>query len=159
MKRATFFVFGNPATQGNHRVSRTGYTYDSSKKLKPWRAAVASEAWVVRQRLPAQLSGPLALSAVFYVARPKKPKHPYPTLDLDKLLRALCDGIAEGGLIVNDSQIVKLRDIEKKWAEPGGRLGCEVFLEDHEELVTHEQAVRKSRRAFKRPPPRSAVVP
>lgn len=133
MIRARFFALGDPTTQGNHRVSRAGYTYDAAKGLKPWRASVAGEAFVARQRLAAPLSGPLALEATFYLPRPKRPKQPYPRLDLDKLVRAVGDACKHGGLIVDDGQLTWL-DVRKRYAPTGQRCGVDVILRDDKEL-------------------------
>lgn len=51
--------------------------------------------------------------------RPKKPSHEYPTRgDLDKLVRAVLDGLTRGGTIVDDRHVTEL-SATKFWAEPG----------------------------------------
>lgn len=146
MIRARFFVAGTVAPQGSKSLAtkdRRGRRlanprmYDASKKLGPWRAAVAAEAFVARQKLGKQLTGPLVIEATFYLLRPKKPTRSYPGVDADKATRALLDGIAtDGTLVANDSQFTTLQ-IRKRWtgATIGHTAGCDVVISDDEELT------------------------
>jgi Holliday junction resolvase RusA-like endonuclease len=70
------------------------------------------------------------IDATFYLKRPKKPLHPYPTrFDADKGARALLDGLCtDGGIAVNDSQFTTLK-IRKRWVE-GPLVGCQVLIAD-----------------------------
>ena len=103
-----FFVPGRPVTQGSKNVFR-GRVVESSKGLKTWRLAIAWEARAIRNTLDVwPLTGPLALSCVFWFARPKKPAHSYPPPDLDKLVRAVGDACKVGRLIGDDAQFVSL---------------------------------------------------
>lgn len=134
MIRARFFVAGEPATQGSKRIvqpkgHRRPMLIEVSKKLEPWRAAVMADAMIARQRLSATLKQPLAVFATFWFTRPKRPARPYPTLDIDKLQRALFDGLTEGGLIADDSWIVDVQ-ITKRWCEKGKLPGCDVTVSD-----------------------------
>jgi crossover junction endodeoxyribonuclease RusA len=104
----SFFVPGRPVTQGSKNVFR-GRVVESSKGLPAWRTAVAWEARRVRNTLDQwPLRGPLALSCMFFFARPKKPANPYPPPDLDKLVRAIGDACKVGNLIADDKQFVIL---------------------------------------------------
>lgn len=134
MIRARFFVAGEPATQGSKRIvqpkgHRRPMLLEVSKKLGPWRAAVQAGAMVARQRLGTTLKQPVAVCATFWCKRPKRPARPYPVLDLDKLQRALFDGLVEGGLIVDDSWIVDVI-ATKRWCEKGIVPGCDVMVTD-----------------------------
>jgi Holliday junction resolvase RusA-like endonuclease len=103
-----FFVPGRPVTQGSKNVFR-GRVVESSKGLKEWRKAVAWQARIVAMKNESEaLHGPLALSCVFWFARPKKPAHAYPPSDLDKLVRAVGDACKVGNLIADDAQFVSL---------------------------------------------------
>lgn len=104
------FVPGVPQPQGNHRVSRAGYTYEANPKLKPWRDAVAliaRRAWLGR----APLDQPVAVDVFFAMPRPKRPKFPRPATkpDADKLQRAIGDALETAGVVANDSRIVMWR--------------------------------------------------
>lgn len=125
-----FFVAGDPATQGSKRIvqprgARRPRLIEVSKRLGPWRTAIASEALVARQRLGRTLIEPLAVALAFYCRRPKRPRRPYPTLDVDKLARACCDGLTEGGLVRDDSQIIALT-ATKEWSTE--KTGCQVMV-------------------------------
>lgn len=101
----------------------------TSKRLGPWRAAIEADALVARQRLARPLTQPVAIMATFWFRRPKRPTRPYPSLDLDKLLRALFDGLVRGGLLTDDSWIVDVT-ATKRWCEKGKLAGCEVMVSD-----------------------------
>jgi crossover junction endodeoxyribonuclease RusA len=89
------------------------------------------------------LAGPVALLAVFSLPRPKghyrtgrnahllkesAPNFPAGRPDLDKLLRALLDGLTAGGAWLDDSQVAQLA-ATKEWGQPGCRIEIEQ-LED-----------------------------
>lgn len=101
---------------------------ESSKKLKPWRDAVAKQA---STHYPEPLGGALSLTAVFIMPRTKAmgTKQAPPMTqkpDLDKLLRALNDGLT-GVAFHDDSQIVATV-ASKRRAEPGEETGVEVTI-------------------------------
>jgi Holliday junction resolvase RusA-like endonuclease len=104
-------VFGDPAPQGSKRVVR-GRLIEASKKLKPWRAAI--EAACQPHASENIHLGPVRLEVDFYLPRPpsvKITKRPLPIVppDLDKLVRAVGDGIGQSGLIWgDDSQVVEV---------------------------------------------------
>lgn len=121
-----FDIVGLPAPQGN----KTAFAVNGDARMvegkgagrqryKDWRTTVGQTAHdVAIERLPdGPLDGPLSLSVEFWfpmpASRPKKirdaglaPKTTAP--DLDKLVRALGDGLTAGGLIANDARIVHL---------------------------------------------------
>lgn len=120
-----FFVAGIPQQQG----SKTGYvvggravlTDQNRARLKPWRAQVSSVAaatWVYGKAF----EGPVRVHAVFVLPKPKSVKRDFPHVrpDLDKLARALLDGITDAGCVWgDDSQVVEL-DVAKVYgAAPG----------------------------------------
>lgn len=109
----TFTVPGVPQVQGNHRVSRTGYTYDANKKLAPWRRTVALVAHQAmnKQRME-PLTGPVHLHLEFAMPRTKAMrKDPPPPMtqrpDTSKLTRAIEDALT-GIAYQDDSQITHL---------------------------------------------------
>lgn len=128
----TITVYGEPAAQGSkkyagHRTNRsTGRTtavlIEQSKKVKPWRAQVTEAA---RQALVAghvglapihrpQLTAPLLVDVTFTVPKPARiPKGrrglPATRPDLDKMLRALFDGITDSKVWQDDGLVVEVR--------------------------------------------------
>lgn len=107
----TLEVFGDPAPQGSKKVVR-GRLIEASKKLKPWRAAIEKACQPYAQ--DNIYLGPVRLEVDFFLPRPpsiRMTKRPLPIVppDLDKLLRAVGDGIGQSGFIWgDDSQVVEI---------------------------------------------------
>lgn len=126
MSAVSFFVAGVPVPQGSMSAfvmgKRAVLTDQKAKVLKPWRAAIAGRAaasWFDRP----QLEGPVEVYAVFVFERPKTVTRRLPSVkgaDLDKLVRALLDGIGDAETVwKDDSQVVRLV-VEKVYgAAPG----------------------------------------
>jgi Holliday junction resolvase RusA-like endonuclease len=149
MTRVTFAVYGTPIAQGSKRLVGR-HMIESSKHLRPWRALVtdaASEAMqVLIEDAPAMrpLTGPLTLNATFRFARPMKhyvgnnrendlrPEAPLfhtSAPDLDKLLRSICDGMADAGVMLNDSHVaaVHARKVYANSELPGAYITIEML--------------------------------
>ncbi|MGW6535191.1 RusA family crossover junction endodeoxyribonuclease [Streptomyces sp. NPDC055051] len=129
-------VIGTPAPQGSKRHVGNGRMVESSKKVKPWRAAITAEALN-------HAFEPWPYVAVFATFRLKRPKSHYrtgryadqlkadaPTYpakypDVDKLCRSTLDGLKAGGAFGDDAQVVIL-GARKVYAdhdqEPGARI-------------------------------------
>lgn len=122
-------VYGAPAPQGSKRHVGKGIMVESSKKLKPWREAVRSEASAVHTG-PA-LDGALVADMVFTFARPKShyrtgrnahllrddaPPRPIGAPDLSKLARSTEDALEDAGTYVNDARITEYGRLLKVWA-------------------------------------------
>lgn len=124
-----FEVPGTPQPQGSKIANRFGGgVREANKKLAPWRsAAMAAAADEMGNAQP--LTVPVAVTAHFYFARPRShygtgrnaetvklssPLKHCQKPDLDKLLRALGDALTQGGVLRDDSQIVKY-DTGKHW--------------------------------------------
>ena len=126
MARVEFFVEGVPAPQGSKSVSRQGFLYETSKKLKPWRKKVAETAPAVYIPKP----GAVQVGLTFIMPRPKStPKKTPPAVkrpDLDKLVRACLDAIT-GVTIEDDSQVTAIM-ATKRLAEPGETTGVHVRI-------------------------------
>lgn len=140
-RHLSFSVLGRAAPQGSKRPVRTAAglrTVESSKAVGPYRQAVAHAALqaaaaldeVTRRRLQ---TDPLHVAVTFMLARPKghlrsgrhwpavKPTAPsrpavYP--DLDKLERALLDGLSMSQVIRDDAQVCIITS-HKRYAHPG----------------------------------------
>lgn len=109
-----FCVEGVPIPQGSKTVAKAGkkvWLRDANAtKLKPWREKVAAAA-----DLGISFDVPVVVRAVFYMPMPKRPKFTRPAVkpDVDKLARALLDGMTDAGLISDDSRVVRL--VAEKW--------------------------------------------
>lgn len=104
---------------------------EASKRVKPWRAAVAAEAMEVGE----QISGACAVSIVFRFRRPKAhfktngelretaPRHCIVKRnDVDKCVRSTLDGMVQGELLVDDCLVVSV-NAQKRYCvgtEPPG---------------------------------------
>ena len=107
LEQVTFFVEGIPVPQGSKNVSRWGNVYDANHKdLRAWRQKIAQGAHDATDHV---FSGPVHVRVEFILPRPKTVKRIYPAVkpDLDKLLRALFDGLHCSGhkLLVDDSLV------------------------------------------------------
>jgi crossover junction endodeoxyribonuclease RusA len=126
-RRVSFFVPTKPVTQGNHRVMPNGRIKETSKGHAEWRAGVCVLARHA-MRGEAPLGGPIFVEMLFYLPKPKKPKHAQPITkpDLSKLVRAVEDSLSKI-VIGDDSQIVCL-NVRKVYALPSQEPGCRVIV-------------------------------
>lgn len=121
----TFRVDGTPIPQGSKKAyvvkgtNRARIVDDNKDLLKPWRAAVTKAA-AASHAGPA-LEGALTLSVIFRITRPKTVKRPFPSVkpDLDKLVRAIKDGITDAKVWGDDGQVVTLFADEQYSHTPG----------------------------------------
>ena len=111
-RRIEFTVIGVPQPQGSARAFIRGnhaiVTHDNPQTTN-WRHTIATQAQsVARNEL---FLGPVALRVTFRLPRPislpKKVSHHVRKPDLDKLIRAIGDGLT-GTVFVDDKQIVEL---------------------------------------------------
>lgn len=110
-----FFVAGIPIPQGSKKgFSPRGSTrvtlVDSNKeKLKPWRSEITRIARASGLDRP-QMLGPVRLDVVFVFERPVSVKRRLPAVapDLDKLIRAIGDGITDAGVWKDDGQVIRI---------------------------------------------------
>jgi Holliday junction resolvase RusA-like endonuclease len=141
----TIIAFGTPGPQGSKSFKGTRATksggrapilVESSKKVKPWREAVAEAATEALYRLPpAQrlafpLAGPLQAEMVFTLKPPARiPVEryvggvPYPAAypDTSKLVRSTEDALT-GLLWGDDAQVVRYTLVEKLYLGTPGAL-------------------------------------
>lgn len=139
-----FFIPGIPAPQG----SKSGFIrggrvvmVESSKKVKPWREAVAR---VAGENVDEPKEGPIRLVLEFIMPRTKamgnkvaQPMTQKP--DLDKLIRSTCDGLTGPGY-VDDSQVVSVSAVKRR-AAPDEATGAFVMLESMEEKYDNVTAL------------------
>jgi crossover junction endodeoxyribonuclease RusA len=105
----TITVYGVPAGQGNHRATKTGIIYETTKHHKPWRDSVA---WAAREA-GVRLAGPVSVTMVFTMPKPQSaPKRlrtwPSKKPDIDKLVRPVLDSLTVAGAIEDDARVVYL---------------------------------------------------
>lgn len=108
----TLDVIGDPTPQGSKRVFNGRVVEAAGQRLKVWRKAIAEAC--AAARLETIIEGPVRLEVEFYLRRPKsvtikKRALPIVPPDLDKLIRAVGDGIGQSEAIwKDDSQIVEM---------------------------------------------------
>lgn len=138
---------GHPAPQGSKKTFRTKSgrvnVVESSKRVPPWRRAVADAARDAIAELgddwPGPMQGPVAVYIGFAMPRPKhhygtgrnadklKPDAPLwansRTGDIDKLERSTLDALTTARVIVDDAQVVAVEKV-KQYANgrPGARI-------------------------------------
>jgi crossover junction endodeoxyribonuclease RusA len=135
-------VRGIPAPQGSKRHVGNGRMIESSKAVGPWREAIRAETQRVMDALCVYpISGPVGVQVNFNLPRPKghyrtgknahllsvgAPAWPAGTPDLDKLIRAVLDGLTMGGAWKDDGQVVSLLAY-KRYAD-GVPVGCKIEI-------------------------------
>jgi Holliday junction resolvase RusA-like endonuclease len=129
----SFFITGEPAPQGSKTgrvVNGRVVMWESSAKVKPWRAAVhATTAQEVQAKRWETITEPIELCLSFYLPRPKSVRREFPSVkpDLDKLIRSTCDGLKTGGLYADDALIIAIT-ATKQYAPVGMQAGCQVLV-------------------------------
>ena len=125
MSYIEFQVDGQPQPQG----SKNGYLrggrivlVESSKNLKPYRLSVAHSAQIAAKAkgwLVIDNIRPITVKIVFGMTRGKSVKRLHPTVkpDLDKLIRAVLDGITQSGVIWKDDAEVCKIVASKKYSD------------------------------------------
>jgi Holliday junction resolvase RusA-like endonuclease len=135
-----FFVAGDPQPKGSTRsfyvkkIERV-VTTTTNKNTKQWQLRIATEAQHANESrqlsffLPDKDFG-YEVEALFLFSRPKslskKVKANTKRPDLDKLVRALLDGLADI-LLPDDSQVISI-NAAKRYIEPGETPGAEIRL-------------------------------
>ena len=110
-----FTVIGTPAPQGSKRFlgvrGGKGILVESSKAVKPWREAVKYEALEVGIRRKRNICGPVELSVIFTLPKPKSAKkdaYPCKQPDLSKLIRSTEDAVTDAALWEDDARVVSI---------------------------------------------------
>lgn len=140
MSIVTIEVTGRPAPQGSKRHVGGGRMVEMSKSVGPWREAVRAEC----QRAGIEtFTGPVHVRLIFRAERPQghyrtgrnahllrdsAPRFPAGRPDIDKLARAVLDGLTAGGAWKDDSQVVRLY-LYKTYGAPG----CSIEIGDVDE--------------------------
>jgi len=120
MRSMAFQVFGDPIPQGSKRAfavkGRAPNIVDDNPTLKSWRSMIVDAAREelnhIRDdgELPPMELGPVRVTLMFFLRQPKRPKAPVPITkpDVDKLARAVLDGMTDAGVFRDDSQVTTL---------------------------------------------------
>ncbi len=138
----TIRVAGVPAPQGSKRHVGGGRMVESSRAVGPWREAVRAETQrvieatadphylapfgvqvTVKFTLP-RPQGHYGTGSHATTIRPSAPRWPHRKPDLDKLIRAVLDGITQGGAIADDAQVVRIA-AQKTYGTPGAVITIE----------------------------------
>jgi crossover junction endodeoxyribonuclease RusA len=134
-------VHGTPAPQGSKIRNRYGAVYESNRNVAPWREAIRAE---VQRAMLVPMAGPVDCRVVFRMPRPQghygtgrnagqvrksAPARPASKPDIDKLARAVLDGLTDGGAWKDDGQVVTLV-VHKVYALPEAPPGCWIRLEE-----------------------------
>ena len=106
---------GTPIPQGSKKAFVRGgrvSLVEANPGLKGWRSAVSlgcKQAMLAAEVAPAQ-GGPMVVELVFVFERPKSVKRDWMSVkpDVDKLCRAVLDGVSDSGFWLGDQQVVEL---------------------------------------------------
>jgi Holliday junction resolvase RusA-like endonuclease len=129
----SYWIDGEPAPQG----SKTGFIkngrvvmVESSKKVKPWREAVAAQ---TKAKVQVALEKPVEIALVFHLPKPKTVTRKWPAVkpDLDKLIRSTFDGLTTGGLYTDDALVIAV-SASKQYATD--RIGCQVIASEIQDV-------------------------
>ena len=138
----TIEVRGLPAPQGSKRHVGHGIMVESSKAVGPWREAVRAETY--KAVSDGGFQGPVHVDITLYLTRPRghygtgrnaerlrdsAPTWPSGRPDVDKLARAVLDGLTAGGAWRDDAQVAVL--IARKIY--GWQPGCRIEIRELEE--------------------------
>lgn len=133
-------VEGTPAPQGSKRHVGGGVMVESSKKVKPWRKAVADETknhtfpdWpFVRVVVWFKLKRPQShyrTGKYAHLLKPSAPYYPGKYPDVDKLVRSTLDALRMGGAYKDDAQVVILHAY-KVYTLPGEQPGASIRVSE-----------------------------
>jgi crossover junction endodeoxyribonuclease RusA len=132
-------VTGRPAPQGSKRHVGGGRMIEQSKAVGPWREAIRAE---VQRSGMTMIDGAASVSITFILPRPRShygtgrnagvlaaraPRYPSGKPDIDKLARAVLDGLTMGGAFADDAQVVTL-NAGKVYGLLGDASGCDIWI-------------------------------
>lgn len=130
----SFFIEGVPVPQGSKTVSqakgRAWLRDANAKRLKQWRHVVATHA-----DLGVTFDCPVTVTLSFVLPRPQRPRWTVPAGrvgDVDKLSRAVLDGLTDGGLLADDARVVTLV-ATKRYPTPGDPTGVGIDVTEWRE--------------------------
>lgn len=100
---------------------------ESSKTLPAWRKQIEDTAQNEYKGEP--IDRPVRVAVDFFMPKPQKPRFEWPATapDLDKLQRAIGDGLEKGGVLRNDSRIVHW-EARKFYANTPEEMGAHITI-------------------------------
>jgi len=124
----SFYVQHRAAPQGSkvldHGKNGKPFMRESSAGVKPFRTAIRRAAQGPGGKTAFHFFGPVVVSIEFEFLQPKSNEDVYPTAktigDIDKLTRAVLDGLVEAKVIDDDSLVVGLESVTKTWGPRDG---------------------------------------
>lgn len=126
----SFYIRGEPAPQGSKTAfvrGRRAVLVETSKKLPTWRKQIEDTAQNEYKGEP--IDQPVKVTVDFFMPKPQKPRFEWPATapDLDKLQRAIGDGLEKGGVLRNDSRIVHW-EARKFYANTPEEMGAHITI-------------------------------
>lgn len=116
-----FGVEGVPVPQGSKNVNRkTGTMFDANAtELRAWRKAVRKEA--EQHRVTWIRQSPLVVHLAFGLPTTQTQSHGWAAVkpDIDKLERAVLDGLVDGRVLIDDAQVVGVVKVKLRARTPG----------------------------------------
>lgn len=99
--------------------------------LAGWRAQVTAAALAALPTGWSPLDEPVAVACDFYLPPPQRRRWWLPATkpDLDKLVRAVLDSLADAGVLINDSRVVEFGRTRKLYADELHPPGVAVVVE------------------------------
>jgi Holliday junction resolvase RusA-like endonuclease len=148
----TFTVRGIPVPQGSAKPFIAGGRARLATKSAPlaaWRTAIATAASTAMGDAPT-MAGPVVVEATFILSRPasapRRVTVPAVRPDLDKLARALLDGIT--GVVVKDDSLVVDLVLHKRYGErPGVEVTVCAYQDDARDVETERSQRAEKKRA------------
>ena len=122
-----FFVKGRPVPQGSLKFIQGRPIHARATDLAVWRADIARNAELSGFK---PVSNPISVTLTFSLLKPKSAKRSTPHVkpDLDKLIRAVLDGLT-GVAYVDDSQVILIKARKIYGEREGAWIGIEVIDE------------------------------
>jgi crossover junction endodeoxyribonuclease RusA len=129
--RVCFVAYGHPRPQGSKVRTKYAMRDSNDAQLTPWRNTVSHAAHLAQEATP-RIDTPVHLRVAFYFDRPRShyrtgrnahllrdnaPALPIRVGDVDKLQRALFDGITDSGLWTDDA-LVAVVWAARRWTAP-----------------------------------------
>ena len=121
MANIRIWVAGTPVPQGS-KICVNGRPIEANKNLKAWRKAVTIAAHDARQlQEQTMFDCPVEVELSFRLTPPQKPRWFAPAVkpDVDKLIRAVFDGLTDAKVWADDSRVVSVTASKVYAAEPG----------------------------------------
>lgn len=122
-----FFVKGRPIPQGSLKFIQGRPIHARATDLAVWRADVARNAELSGFK---PVTNPVSVTITFNLLKPKSTKRitPHVKPDLDKLIRAVLDGLT-GVAYVDDSQVILIKARKIYGEREGAWIGIDVIDE------------------------------